>query len=315
MPEHNCNPYVIVVTYNFNMKKSKLKKTFKLFKKHFRNFKDDMQSKKLQKAYSELNESYVSLQKYKDLLELRVEEEVEKRQIHEKILARQTRLAAMGEMMDAVAHQWSQPLSIIDMYINLMPEDFKNGLVDKKYINKTVKSINIQKEHLLSTLQKFRYFFNPIDKNEDFDVDMMIKDTLLLLKDEIVKHKINISYESIGNNLIKGSSDEIKHVLINLINNAKDSFNSRKITNRSIIISVKDKPMYLSLTVEDNAGGIDKNIIKSIFKPYVSTKKTKEGSGIGLYMSSLIMQKYNGKIRAKNIENGAKFLLKYYKAI
>jgi C4-dicarboxylate-specific signal transduction histidine kinase len=297
------------------MNKSKLKKPFKLFKKHFEHFEDNMQNKELQKAYNELKESYVSLQNYKDLLEIRVEDEIKKQQINEKILARQARLAAMGEMMDAVAHQWSQPLSIIDMRINLMTEDFKNGLVDKKYIKETVKSVNKQKEHLLLTLKKFRYFFNPIDKNENFDVDIMVKDTLVLLKDEILKNKIAISYEPKGKNIIYGSSNEIKHVLINLLNNSKDSFNSKNIENRLIKISIKDKPMYLSLTVEDNAGGIDENIIKKIFKPYVSTKKSNEGSGIGLYMSSLIMQKYNGKIRAKNVENGAKFLLKFYKEL
>jgi len=297
------------------MKKSKLKNLFKSFKKHFKYFEDSMQKEELQEAYDELKASYSYLHNYNDLLEQKVEEEVAKRQIHEKILARQTRLASMGEMMDAVAHQWSQPLSIIDMHINLIPEDFENGLVDEKYIKEIVKSINMQKEHLLSTLKKFRYFFNPIDKSENFDIDIMIKDTLILLKDEIIKNKIVINYEQQGQNMLYGSSNEIKHVLINILNNAKDSFNSKNIKDRFIVISVKEKPLYLALTVQDNAGGIDENIIKSIFKPYVSTKKLKEGSGIGLYISSLIMQKYNGKIRAKNVKNGAKFLLKFYKEL
>jgi len=296
------------------MKKSTLKNNFKLFRKHFKSFENNLRKEKLQKAYDELQTSYDSLHNYKDLLEQRVEEEIQKRQIHEKILTRQTRLAAMGEMMDAVAHQWSQPLTIIDLRINLMTDDFKNKLVDKEYIEETVKSINRQKEHLISTLNKFRHFFKPIDKNEYFDLNFMVKETLLLLKDVIIKNNIEINYINKEEKvLVYGSSNEIGHVLINLINNAKDAFNANKIKNRSITILTKEKPLYFSLTFQDNAGGIDKLVINDIFKPYISTKKSTDGSGIGLYMSRLIMQKHNGKIRAKNVDDGAKFSLKFYK--
>jgi signal transduction histidine kinase len=295
------------------MKKVKLKKTFEIFKKHFKLFENKVQKKELQKAYNELQTSYTSLKNYKELLEQRVQEEVSKRQIQEKILARQTRLAAMGEMMDAVAHQWSQPLSIIDMNVNLIPDDFKRNLVNEQYINETVNSINLQTKHLQSTLNKFRHFFHPIDKNELLDLNIMVKETLLLLHDEILKHHIDINFSYKEKCIVYGSINEIQHVIINLINNAKDSFNIKNLKNRSIDIYIKNTTLYFALVVEENAGGIDKKILKDIFKPYISTKDSTGGSGIGLYMSYLIMQKHNGKISAKNSENGAKFIIKFYK--
>lgn len=263
--------------------------------------------------YKKLQTSYSSLQNYKDTLEQRVQEEISKRQVHEKILARKTRLVAMGEMMDAVAHQWSQPLSIIDMHVNLMIDDFKNNLINKQYVDDLVHSINIQTTHLLSTLNKFRHFLRPIDKNELFDLNVMVQNTLTLLHDEIVKHHINIQYIQEKESITYGSINEVQHVLINLLNNAKDSFNAKKIQNRFITITIKNKSLYYDVIVQDNAGGIDKNIIDDIFKPYISTKDLKENSGIGLYMSCLIMQKHNGKICAKNIGNGARFTIKFYK--
>ncbi len=295
------------------MKSPKLKKIFKLFKKHFRFFENKIEEKELQQAYNELKTSYTFLQNYKELLEQRVQEEIAKRQIQEKIITRQARLAAMGEMIDAVAHQWAQPLSIIDMHVNLVTEDFKNKLVDKNYVEETIKAINIQTKHLQTTLNKFRHFFHPIDKSEFFNLNTMVLETLELLHDEMLKHHINIKCTLEEENIVYGSMNEVQHVLINLINNAKDSFNIQNIQNRLINISIKNKPSYFSLIIQDNAGGIDEKILPDIFKPYISTKNTTEGSGIGLYMSRLIMQKYNGKISAQNIKDGAKFIVKFYK--
>lgn len=296
------------------MKNSILKKNFKLFRKQFKSFQHSLKKVKLQHAYEELQVSYESLQNYKELLEQRVDQEIEKREINEKILRKQSRFAAMGEMMDAVAHQWLQPLTLIDLHINLMPDALNNNQIDKEYIDKTVTAINRQTTHLTKTLNQFRNFLKPIDKNEYFDLNIMVKETLALLKDVIMQNELSISHENEEEQIIiYGSHDEISHVLINLINNAKDAFNEKKIINRSIIISTRERALYASVTLRDNAGGIENDIIKDIFKPYVSTKESTTGSGIGLYMSKLIMQKNNGKIRAKNVEDGAKFLLKFYK--
>jgi len=295
------------------MNSSKLKKTFKLLKNSFKLFTNSIDKKELQRVHDELQSSYNTLKNYKNFLEQQIEEEVKKRQIQEKIAQRHAKLVAMGEMIDAIAHQWSQPLSIIDMHVNLMTDDFNNNRIDKEYIAQTVHSINIQKEHLISTLHKFRYFLNPLNKKELFDLNIMIKDTLVLLNDELLKNTIEIRYSEAKESLVFGSINEIKHVLINLINNSKDAFNSKKIKNRVIDISVQNKKLYQRLSIQDNAGGINKNIIKNIFKPYTSTKNFTEGSGIGLYMSQLIINKHNGKIRAKNISNGAMFIIKFYK--
>ncbi|MDX1810093.1 MAG: HAMP domain-containing sensor histidine kinase [Sulfurospirillaceae bacterium] len=295
------------------MERSRQTKLFKLFQKHYLRFEEKIQNEDIHKAYKELKASYASLTCYNNLLEERIEKEIQKQKVQEELLARQTRLAAMGEMMDAVAHQWAQPLSIIDMNVNLMTEDFKNNLIDKKYIEATVNSINLQTKHLKETLKKFRTFFNPVETRELFSLNTMIKETLTLLHDEMLKQHIDIKFTQGKDSQTHGSINEIKHVLINLINNAKDAFNKKKIQERYIHISIEDKPLYLALIVQDNAGGIDEHIIQDIFKPYISTKQVDENSGIGLYMSQLIIEKYNGHISAQNKDNGAEFTIKFYK--
>lgn len=295
------------------MKTLKLKKLFRRFKKQFKSFKQELKADELEKAYKELQSSYSSLTSYKELLEQRVQEEISKRQLQEKILAQQARLAAMGEMIDAIAHQWSQPLTIIDMNINLIPDDFRKNLVDEDYILTTVDTIHKQTKHLQKTLKNFRNFLSPIDKSERFEINNMIQETLLLLDDEIMRSHIQIDVLWSEKSFIHGSENELMHVLINLINNAKEAFEKNDIKDRTITIHVKNKISYVTVTVQDNAGGIEKSILSDLFKPYVSTKESDETSGIGLYMSSLIMQKHSGKIDVKSIKNGAKFIMKFYK--
>jgi C4-dicarboxylate-specific signal transduction histidine kinase len=295
------------------LSQSSIKRAFKAFKKHFKAFGSRVKKDELQSAYDELSSAYSSLSTYKELLEKRVKDEIEKREMNEQILSRQSRLAAMGEMIDAVAHQWAQPLSVIDMRINMINFDYENGAIDKAYIDELVSSVNHQVEYMSTTLKKFRNFFKSTEMNENFELNTMVKNGLLLIKDELIKNHIIIDFEEKKDIYIDGSISEITHVLINLINNSKDAFIKNNKQHRVITIKIKDKSLYCSLSVEDNGGGIDEAVLSDIFKPYVSTKKGDESSGIGLYMSTLIMQKHNGNISAKNRSCGAKFTLKFYK--
>ncbi len=246
------------------------------------------------------------LEQYQNHLEEKVEEEIEKRKENEKMLLQQSKLAAMGEMMDAVAHQWKQPINIIKMQADMIGYDFEDQLIDKEYIEDFQKRTFFQINHMTSTLEEFRNFFRPNKNIEEFDVKEMIQKVLLLVKDEFMKNSITITVNDTNNFSLLGIENEFKHLILNIINNSKDAFSIDN-KNKKIQINILSDNNIKKIEFIDNAGGIPTSIINEIFKANVSTKEQSKGTGIGLYMSNQIAQKHNGKISVKNIENGAKF--------
>jgi len=262
------------------------------------------QSDKQQKALLDLNEE---LDKYKDHLEEKVKEEIRKREEKEKMLLQQSKLAAMGEMMDAVAHQWKQPIGIIKMQVDMLGYDFEDGNVDMEQIKKFQSSVFFQVQHMTDTLSEFRSFFRPNKESEKFDIKNMLDRVLLLVKDEFLKNKITISVNSLQNFTLVGIENEFKHLVLNIINNAKDAFNDNNIENREIKINILSDETTKTLEIIDNAGGIPEYIIPDIFKANVTTKAEGKGTGIGLYMSSQIATKHHGVLSVANVDGGAKF--------
>ena len=227
----------------------------------------------------------------------------------DRIIEQQTKMAAMGEMMDAVAHQWKQPLNALSMYTDLLQSDFNDGEVDAQYIQNFSNDIQGQIEHMVSTLSEFRSFFRPTKEVEPFGLKRCIQGVLLLTKDEFLKNAVNVTIESEQEIIINGIENEFKHLILNIINNAKDAFNERNVLQRDIHIRFNKDVNIVTLEIEDNAGGIPNNVIEHIFKPNVTTKEAGKGTGIGLYMSAQIAQKLGGKLSVYNAQEGACFQL------
>ena len=251
------------------------------------------------------------LDEHKNNLELKVEQEIKKREEKEKMLMQQSRLASMGEMMDAVAHQWNQPISVINMQVEMMGYDFEDGLIDESYVVDFQQKVTDQVEHMMSTLKEFRSFFRPSKDPVDFDIKQMIDKVLMLVKDEFMKNTIEIIVDDKENFTLNGIENEFKHLIINIINNSKDAFIENETNNRKIKINLLSDENYKVIEIIDNAGGIPSNVIDDIFKANVTTKAEGKGTGIGLYMSAQIAQKHHGELSVQNIENGAKFTFKY----
>jgi len=227
----------------------------------------------------------------------------------DKLLQQQSRLAAMGEIIDSIAHQWKQPLNAISIMSELLKEDFKSGSVDESYIQELDENINMQINHMISTLSEFRTFFRPTTKNESFTLLDAVKSVQILMKDELISQNIIIYLEIDEHLSIFGNINEFKHLFINLINNSIDSFNEKNISSRKLHIRCYAKNNNTYIEVEDNAGGIPLNIINDIFKARVTTKKENKGSGIGLYMSEQILKKNHGFINVHNTNDGAVFTI------
>lgn len=263
------------------------------------------QSDKQQQELISLNEE---LDRYKNSLEQRVEEEIAARKQKEAMLFQQSKLAAMGEMMDAIAHQWNQPITIIKLYIQMMSCDYEDGrLKSAEYVEELQKKIESQIEHMTNTLYEFRNFFRPNKQIESFDVKSMIDKVLLIVQDELIKNKIEVAIEDRQNFEITGIENEFKHLVLNIINNAKDAFNDNDVEDREIRINLLDEGGVKKIEIIDNAGGIPEHLLDTIFDANVTTKSEGKGTGIGLYMSAQIAEKHNGKLFVSNVEGGAKF--------
>ena len=225
------------------------------------------------------------------------------------MLVQQSKMAAMGEMMDAVAHQWKQPLNSISMMTDMLKDDFKDGLVDGEYINDMTETTHMQIAHMVNTLSEFRNFFRPAQDSKNFLVSECIDSVRILMKDELLKNTINLTVDIQEDITIFGLINEFKHLFLNLLSNSIDAFNEKEIQGREITIRSYIKDENGVIEFEDNANGIPQHVIANIFKPNVTTKADGKGTGIGLYMSSQIVQKHNGAIEVKNINSGAMFAI------
>jgi len=244
----------------------------------------------------------------------REKSEIQKRIANEKLLIQQSKMAAMGEMMDAVAHQWKQPLNALSMYSEIIKSDFEEGIVDQTYVDEFRENIQIQIGHMVDTLDEFRSFFRPNKTDESFTVSEVVNSVLFLTKDEFMKNRITVNVKGEKEIVLYGSKNEFKHLILNIINNAKDAFNDNGIQEkRMITIRLIDDESGRRIEIEDNAGGIPETILPDIFKANVTTKEEGKGTGIGLYMSMQIAEKYGAKLKVKNMDEGACFTIVFKK--
>ncbi|MBU0719872.1 HAMP domain-containing histidine kinase [bacterium] len=227
----------------------------------------------------------------------------------DKMLEQQSKMAAMGEMMDAVAHQWKQPLNSLSMITDILKDDYEHNLVNEHYIDDLTKTVHFQIDHMVNTLKEFRTFFRPSAHNEEFTILECVQSVQVLMKDELLSQQVHLTSDIDEFIKINGIKNEFVHLFLNLISNSIDAFNEKNVSSREIKIRCYSENENIYIEFEDNGGGIPQKVIEHIFKPNVTTKKEGKGTGIGLYMSSQIVQKYHGKINVHNTDTGAFFTI------
>lgn len=246
-------------------------------------------------------------EKYKQILEMKIDEQNRAIEHQQELLILQSRMACMGEMIDSIAHQWKQPLSIINMSAELITYDM---LSEKDEIKDSAKNIVKQVDHMIDTMNEFRNFLRPKKDVECIDVAELLSSVATLMKDELVKHSVRLEINCIDDNLtIRANDNDVKHIFINLINNAKDEMLKSNIDTYERFVKIEcsklgnDKVLFL---VKDNGNGVPEKIKDKIFESHFTTKEQEGGTGIGLYMSKQILIKYGGSIEVYN-DKGAVF--------
>ncbi|NPA73209.1 MAG: PAS domain S-box protein [Epsilonproteobacteria bacterium] len=239
-----------------------------------------------------------------ELLNAKILEEEEKNRVQEELMQQQYRLAQMGEMISMIAHQWRQPLSAITAATGTLILKAKlNKLEPQTAIQLTEKIKNLSL-HLSSTIDDFRNFFKP-NKTKNKTTYKKLVDSVLVISENSLKTNNIKVIQSMGEVYeFYTYENELKQVLLNLIKNAEDALVEKEIKNPAIMIHCNRNV----LTIEDNAGGVPEDIMDKIFDPYFSTKTKKDGTGLGLYMSKMIIEDHcGGKLTVENSELGAVF--------
>lgn len=260
-------------------------------------------NKKLEDNRCELEELNVNLDK-------KVKNEVEKRTKQESLLIQQSRLAAMGEMLGNIAHQWRQPLSVVTTAATGMKVEKEFGISTEETEIEKLDVIIKTSNFLSNTIEDFSNFFKPNKNRVDFEIKDKVEQSLELVSASLNFNHIEVEtrYEEIEK--VYGFPNEYSQAILNILTNAKDVLVSKKIKNPVITIRTYEKNEYGYLEISDNAGGIDEEILDKIFDPYFTTKHQSQGTGIGLYMSKMIIeQNMNGELEAKNSVHGAIFII------
>ncbi len=244
-------------------------------------------------------------------LDRKVQEETHKRAQQEQILIQQSRFAAMGEMIGNIAHQWRQPLNALGLLLQNIENAYEMDMLDEAYIKRSVEKGNRLTNSMSQTIDDFRNFFKPDKEHTVFSIASSIKNTLEMLGSSLRNNMININEEIDESICVKGIPSELSQVVLNVLNNAKDALLDNRSDGRQINIKVFKDESSAYLEIEDNAGGIPKEILDKIFDPYFTTKDEGKGTGIGLYMSKTIVESnMKGSMGVQNSEDGAKFIIK-----
>ncbi|PWE22659.1 hypothetical protein DF188_01930 [Aliarcobacter skirrowii] len=257
-----------------------------------------------------VNEKTKSLHEINKNLEILVEKKSRDLIQKENLLNHQAKMAAMGEMLENIAHQWRQPLSVISTMATSLKLKQEMKILEDKEFFQSLDIINNASQHLSNTIDDFRNFFSSEKEINKFLISNTIKKSILLLKSSIDKHNITI-VEDIEDSELLSYESELMQVILNIISNSIDILKDKNIDSRYIYFKTTILNNNLIITISDSGGGIDKKILNRVFEPYFTTKHKSQGTGIGLYMSLQIVTKHlHGKLSVKNssfLQNGVEY--------
>jgi PAS domain S-box-containing protein len=226
----------------------------------------------------------------------------------EDLMIAQSRHAAMGEMIGMIAHQWRQPIAVIAMGANSIIADIDLDEGSDEAFRQQAGSILKQTEYLSKTIDDFRNFFRPNKEKELVDIAEIIDEAMAIIGKSLEHAEIATTIETEDVTPLRTYSREVLQVVINIIKNAKEALIEHRRTERAIHITLTQRTNTVHLKICDNGGGIKKEVMPRIFDPYFSTKDSKTGTGLGLYMSKTIVDKHlHGSINVENVDGGACF--------
>jgi signal transduction histidine kinase/CheY-like chemotaxis protein len=226
----------------------------------------------------------------------------------EMMLIQQSRLAAMGEMIGNIAHQWRQPLNTLGLIVQQAPLFYNLGQFDKDFVYSSAEKSMDLIRHMSQTIDDFRNFFKPDKEKVVFKLKEVLLKSLSLMDGSLGSQRIGIEIDAREDSDLYGYPNEFSQVLINILANARDALVERAVVIPRVTITLGREDGKSVVVIADNAGGIPDDIMDKIFDPYFTTKGPQSGTGVGLFMSKIIIEKnMGGRLAARNTGEGAEF--------
>jgi len=237
-----------------------------------------------------------------------LQRQIQEMQKKDKMLTFQSKQAVMGEMISMIAHQWRQPLSTVTLNIsNLQVKKLLGEEIKDEELDRALENISDTVVYLSETIDDFQTYFRPDKEVSSLDINELINKAISFVQPRLEKSTIEIKFFQQPRLMVNTYANEVIQVLLNIINNAIDELVSRKIKYPKLTINLFNREKEVAISIADNAGGISPENMDAIFEPYFSTKG-KNGTGLGLYMSQMIMQKqFHTEIDVKSTNYGSVF--------
>ena len=261
------------------------------------------------KREKEKEKLFLKLQKLNQELEERVRQKVKELRQKDDIILNQGKFAAMGEMINMIAHQWRQPLNTVSTLALNLEIESEFGECDKERIKEAARFIQEQMQRLSHIIDDFMNFSRPYYEIKKFSLQEVLDETLQMIGAQLKDYNIILKVD-IPQIEIKSSKKDLMHVLLNLLSNAKDALDEKKEGEKEITIEAKQEEGRVYIDICDNGVGISPNVQKRLFEPYFTTKPKGKGTGLGLYMSKKIVEeKLGGKLFFKTSPDGTCFFI------
>jgi PAS domain S-box-containing protein len=261
-----------------------------------------------QAAQVELAVNQKQLEMLNKSLEIRINESITEMRQKDQLLIQQGRLAAMGEMIHNIAHQWRQPLNAVGLIVQNLQLSYSANSLTSEEMDKEVAGAMDIIMHMSRTIDDFRNFFRTDKEKHDFVIKKAIDHTLEFIGATLKNSHVRVDVCGYEDVTATGYQNEYAQVLLNILGNARDVLVERKIADSCITITLSRDNGRSVVTVRDNGGGIAEDVLPKIFDPYFTTKEQGKGTGIGLYMSkAIIEQNMDGKLTVRNVDGGAEF--------
>ena len=217
----------------------------------------------------------------------------------------QSKQAKIGEMVGNISHQWKQPLNTINLILTNLYEEYKYQELDEKEFEKTINTLRKIVDNMADTIKDFTDFLKPSKENTKFDLAESIHLVLDLMEVSLKYNQISIKVDLEPDIRIMGLHNEFAHVLFNVLNNARDAIVESKVEDKYISIRTFSKDKEVVIEINNTGNQIPDETLEKLFQPYFTTKGDKDGTGVGLYISRIIVeQRMNGKINLENVEDG-----------
>jgi len=226
------------------------------------------------------------------------------------LIQHQNKLAALGEMLGNISHQWKQPLNALGLSLSKIILLEENDKLTKEMRINSFSRMERNIIYLSRTIDVFRDFFKPESTHSRFNVEKLIRNTIVITQDSFLNNFIDLSCSCDESISLLGDKQKLEQVLLNILNNAKDALCLNNIKKPKVEICAKLSDKDVIITIQDNALGVDEEIKDKIFIPYFTTKFKSQGTGVGLYMSKVIIENhFDGKLSFKNKNGGARFII------